>query len=134
MAKNVKLYKKGIKTKLTTNFVSTEFDCNCKYPDCQWTKIDLTHVEKLQELRKKLKSPIKITSGYRCEEYNKDVGGASKSRHKEGDASDLQVRTKTPDQVANAAEKLVFDGIGRYNTFTHLDSRGWNSRWDFRKK
>lgn len=130
----VRQYKKGTRTQLTDNFWSTEFDCQCNYSDCEWTYIDLDHVKKLQELRKELGESLEVTSGYRCAKHNKDVGGASRSRHKEGDASDLKAKTKSPEDVANVAEDLDFDGIGRYNTFTHLDSRGSKARWDFRKK
>ena len=35
--------------------------------------------------------------------------------------------------VADIAEKL-FDGVGRYDTFTHVDSRGLRARWDMRTK
>ncbi len=131
MAK-MRQYKKGLATKITSNFYSTEFDCSCNYSDCQWTYIDVEHVEKLQELRENIGKPLKVTSGYRCEKHNKDVGGASRSRHKVGDASDIKC-TENPESVAKIAESLNFDGIGRYNTFTHLDSRGYKARWNFRK-
>lgn len=35
----------------------------------------------------------------------------------------------TSAQVAAASEKIGFDGIGSYNTFTHLDTRGSKARW-----
>lgn len=128
----LKQYKKGVKTKLTDNFYSTEFDCRCKDPNCIWTYIDLDHVEKLQKKRNKWKKSITINSGYRCEKHNKEVGGASKSRHKIGDASDIVVEGMSPNEVANDCED--FDGLGKYDTFTHVDSRGSKARWDFRKK
>lgn len=133
MAK-LRQYKKGLNTKLTDNFSSSEFDCKCKYSDCKWTIIDLDHIEKLQELRDKIKAPIKVNSGYRCEKHNKDVGGVAKSRHKEGDASDIVSKNLSPDKLAEECEKLGFSGIGRYDTFTHVDSRGYKARWNFKKK
>lgn len=130
---SVKIYKKGVKTKITKNFYSTEFDCGCNDPECKWTKINIEHIKKLQEKRDQWGKPIKITSGYRCEKYNKAVGGASKSRHKEGDATDIIVQDMTPEEVANDSED--FKGLGRYSTFTHVDSRPTENkaRWDFRK-
>lgn len=132
-----KKYKKGSDIKLSKNFRLSEFDCKCQYSDCQWTIIDTDHIKKLQYKRGKWKKPIKITSGYRCPKHNKDVGGATRSRHAMGDATDIKVLNMTPDEVANDCEN--FSGLGRYNTFTHLDSRpqpnkGKKSRWDFRKK
>jgi len=42
----------------------------------------------------------------------------------------------TPDEVATLIERLMAEevlnsgGVGRYNTFTHIDLRGRNARWD----
>ena len=131
---NIKRYKKGVRTRITKNFWSTEFDSKGGYEDEKWTLIDVDHVEKLQELRDKLGVSCKITSGFRGPTHNRAVGGASRSRHLMGDATDVQFKGISPDDVADAAEELGFDGIGRYNTFTHLDSRGHKARWDFRRK
>lgn len=133
MSGKMRQYKKGVRTKLTPNFYSTEFDCRCKDPECQWTIIDLEHVEKLQEKRNKWRKSIKITSGYRCPKYNKLIGGATNSQHPKGTATDIQVSGMTPDKVADDCED--FKGLGRYNSFTHTDSRSWDkpARWDFRK-
>jgi uncharacterized protein YcbK (DUF882 family) len=128
----IRIYKKGVKVQITKNFASTEFDCSCKYPECQSTILDVAHIELLQKKREEWNKPVKITSAYRCQRHNKDVGGASQSRHILSDATDIQVVGMTPDQVADSCES--FDGLGRYNTFTHIDSRGSKSRWDFRKK
>lgn len=127
-------FKKGGDVKLSKNFNSNEFDCQCGYKTCTSTLIDLDHVAKLQKLRNKLKKSIKITSAYRCEQHNNDVGGAKHSQHKLGTATDIQVTSISPDGVANWAEKFSFDGIGRYDTFTHIDSRGFNATWDNRSK
>lgn len=128
----VKIFKKGVRTRLSNNFWSTEWDCSCEDPECKWTKIDMQHVKRLQEKREKWKRPIKIKSGYRCEKYNKAVGGASKSQHKEGTATDIEVKGMTPDEVANDCSN--FQGLGRYSSFTHVDSRNTErpARWDFR--
>lgn len=132
----LKQYKKGVKTQITKNFASTEFDCNCKRPDCKVTNIETDHVEALQKMRDKWGKSVKITSGFRCAAHNAAEGGATNSRHKVSDATDIQVQGMTPDQVADDCEH--FSGLGRYNTFTHIDSRPIGSkgkaRWDFRRK
>lgn len=130
---NIKQFKKGTNTKLTNNFSSTEFDCNCKRPECQWTLIDMNHINRLQEKRDKLGKSIHINCGYRCAAHNAEVGGASQSQHMDGTATDIVVGGMTPDEVAKEMED-AFDGIGQYTTFTHVDSRGSKARWDFRKK
>lgn len=51
------------------------------------------HLEELMEfldgLRSAWGSPIKVTSGYRCPQLNKKVGGASTSAHLVGYAADI---------------------------------------------
>ena len=48
-------------------------------------------VEKiLDPLREKFGKPIIVTSGYRCKELNKAVGGAAKSQHMSGEAADIR--------------------------------------------
>jgi hypothetical protein len=44
----------------------------------------------LQPLREYIGKPIKINSGYRCEELNKKIGGSKTSSHKKGEASDIE--------------------------------------------
>ena len=46
----------------------------------------------LEPARVAFGQPIYITSGYRCAELNKAVGGKPTSQHLRGEASDLQVR------------------------------------------
>ena len=45
---------------------------------------------KLNEIRDGYGKPIYITSGYRCNELNKIVGGVENSKHKKGLAVDLK--------------------------------------------
>lgn len=127
---NVKTFKRGDKTKLTANFSVQEFECSCG--KCLETLINLDHVAKLQKLREDLNASIKINSAYRCPEHNAAVGGEKNSMHMKGHATDIVVQGMTPNEVADACEH--FDGLGRYDTFTHIDSRGYKARWDFRKK
>ncbi len=56
------------------------------------------HVERLKALCENVLEPlrrrfgvIRITSGYRCEELNKKVGGAAGSQHLRGEAADINV-------------------------------------------
>jgi len=130
MAK-LRKYKRGEDVQLSPNFHLSEFECHCG--KCDHTIISLDHVDNLQRKRKELKKTINITSAFRCEAYNKKIGGATHSQHKLGMATDIQVKGMTPDEVADACED--FSGLGRYNSFTHLDSReNGKARWDLRKK
>ena len=134
---NIKQFKKGFRTPITRNFASTEWDCNCKRESCTVTLIDVDHVAAVQSIRDSLGKSVKINSGFRCVEHNKAEGGATNSRHLVSDATDIVIDGMTPDEVAEYCDGLGFHGLGRYDTFTHIDSRPLGNkgkaRWDFRK-
>ena len=48
-------------------------------------------MEVLQPLRDFLGKPVVISSGYRCAELNKAVGGVRNSQHMKGEAADIHV-------------------------------------------
>lgn len=75
---------------------------------------------------------ITIVSGYRTPEYNKKVGGASKSQHMYAKAADIRVDGLTPSEVHKICDKIVGSrgGVGKYKTFTHVDVRGHKARWN----
>lgn len=45
----------------------------------------------LEPLRSLVGLPVKVTSGYRCAELNKAIGGSPKSEHIQGFAADIKV-------------------------------------------
>lgn len=124
-------YVKGGMAPITLNFNSGEFDCKCGYPECFVTYIDLDLVYKLQEKRNAWQKSIHILSGFRCSRHNYEVNGKDGSYHLMGKAADIRVEDTHPDSVADQCED--FNGLGRYDTFTHVDVRGNKSRWDLRK-
>lgn len=106
----------------TKNFSINEFRCKGS-GTLPATGIDNQLILKLEQLRYDLGGKaVIVTSGYRSTSHNRRVGGASKSQHLYGKAADIKVRGVTPASVYNAADKL-FNGVGRYNTFTHVDTR-----------
>ena len=60
-------------------------------------------LEVLQPLRDHLGKPVVVSSGYRCKDLNKKVGGAENSQHLKGEAADIKV---------SGREKLI--GVMRY--------------------
>ena len=91
---------------------------------------------------------IIINSCARSVSYNRKIGGATQSFHsvrfdgKGTSAMDIQILVKRldgklvklkPSFVGDLAEKYVAEyrngGIGRYAVFTHVDHRGYRSRW-----
>ena len=84
---------------------------------------------KLEQLRYNLGGKaVVINSGYRTPAHNKKVGGASGSQHLYGKAADIVVKGVKPSTVYDAADKL-FNGVGKYNTFTHVDTRSYKARF-----
>ncbi|MDF1710668.1 MAG: D-Ala-D-Ala carboxypeptidase family metallohydrolase [Akkermansiaceae bacterium] len=75
-----------------------------------------------------------VTSAYRSPAYNRRCPGAkSRSWHMQNFALDLKFNA-SPSTVARAARvvrsKGFFKGgIGRYSSFTHIDTRGQNVDW-----
>ena len=128
---------------LTKNFNKREFDCKCgcEMPSSVFYEIEELANE-LQVIREHFNAPIQINSAYRCPSHNKAIGGVSNSQHVLGKASDIVIKGYTPDEVADKLEAMLKDeclfpfhlgGIGRYNTFTHIDIRANKARWDNRK-
>src|SRR4051812_30308590 len=118
-------------TQLTTNFNLEEYACHDGTPvPFNLRPNVLLNAKNLQKLRDFLGEPIHILSGYRTPEYNASVGGAKKSQHLIGKASDITVKSKTPKQLHAIIEKLIADGVmkqgglGLYKGFVHYDVRG----------
>lgn len=123
-------YTKGLSTKLTTNFVTKEFDCN-GYGCCSQTLHDPKLSEYLQKIRTHFGKELIITSGYRCPTYNArpDVGGSNDSFHTKGMAADFYIEGVAPIEIAKYAESIGVLGIGLYSNFVHIDTRTTKYFW-----
>ena len=126
--------------KLTCNFSMSEFECNCGCKMLEDVKPNIIELaDNLQVLRDFLNMPIKITNAFRCESKNKSFNGVKNSQHLFGKAADLQVFQLSPNEVADAVSELMeknlfkMGGLGRYNSFTHVDIRGTKARWGLKK-
>ncbi len=62
---------------ITKNFKRYELECPCCH-----VLPDMTIIRKLQLLRSQCNFPLRITSAYRCNKYNTEVGGSKYSAHK----------------------------------------------------
>ncbi len=129
----IKTYTKGTATQLSKNFKSTEFDCHGKNC-CLTTLVDEDLINILQDIRDHFGKPVNVSSAYRCETHNANVGGATGSRHKKGQAADIYINGIAPTEIAKYAESKGVLGIGLYETdkdghFVHIDTRTKKSFW-----
>lgn len=106
---------------ISPHFNLSEFACPC----CRRIMLHPLLLEKLEKLRKIIEKPVYITSGYRCFEYNRKVGGVANSYHCIGLAADIKVKDINLIELLGYAEEIDFAGIGLYEkkNFLHLDVR-----------
>lgn len=86
----------------------------------------------LDPLRRLYGKPIVITSGYRCNELNKRVGGVANSWHTQGNAADIHVSS-----MAEASK--IFSNLQKIPSvdtalFEHSSSGQWlHVQWNMNK-
>lgn len=103
-------------------------------PKNQWKQMGAT-LKLVDKMVVKMDAPLReITSAYRSPRYNRAVGGKSRSYHMQNIALDLKFRGVSASHVCYVAKQLrsqgVFKGgVGRYPSFTHIDTRGSNVSW-----
>lgn len=104
--------------RLSPHFKLKEFQCNC----CGTVKIHPMLLEALERLRELWGNPIVITSGYRCEKHNTEVGGAKESRHMKGFAADVVCIASKQARFGKLAREAGFDQVIPYGVrnFVHL--------------
>lgn len=124
---------------LTDNFKLEEFQCKC---GCEMPRNVMENIFRLSDqlqILRDIYGSIHINSAYRCENHNRSIGSNSTSQHILGKAADITSEL-TPNELAYVIEEdiennvVMFGGLGRYNTFTHVDIRDNKARWDNTKK
>lgn len=100
-------------------------------PDVDLARIEVGVLERYEQLQGVFGRQLPVISGFRDETRNKEVGGASKSQHIEGQALDINVAGMPKEErvrFIEMASALGFTGIGVYNNTIHLDAgsrRAW---------
>ena len=102
-------------------------------PKSKWKNLPET-LFLVDAVRRYYGKPVTITSAYRCPAYNKLCGGATQSWHMQGYAIDFVIKGVRPSFVRNLLLKWrqageFKGGLGRYSSFTHIDTRGYNATW-----
>jgi uncharacterized protein YcbK (DUF882 family) len=111
---------------LSPHFSRHEFRCPC---GCGVDTVDADLLYLCEVVRKIEGKPVTVTSGHRCQDHNRAVGGGENSMHLWGRAADLAV--SSPQRVYNELCRLFPDtyGFGLYRTHVHVDSRATKARW-----
>jgi uncharacterized protein YcbK (DUF882 family) len=111
-------------------FDRSEFACHC---GCGFDTVDADTLYALELIREHFDAPMTINSGCRCPSHNDAIGGSTGSYHMQARAADIVVEGVSPDEVADFAEQGPLKdrgGVGRYDTFTHCDTRtNGPARW-----
>lgn len=100
-------------------FKMSEFKCPC----CGRADMDERFLRLLDEARATSPVPFRITSGFRCEEYNKKIGGVDGSAHTHGLAVDIHSPTSNYRYYIHRALNTIyeFNRFGLAGTFIHVD-------------
>lgn len=112
------------------NFSPEEFACQ----HCGKQGISLDLVSKLQQLRTRVDMPLKISSGYRCNDHPIEKKKKVKGTHNKGLAADILCSGADAHKILCAATELNFSGIGvnmkgdHKQRFIHLDISKANNR------
>jgi len=122
---------------LSDHFSRWEFRCKCG--NCNLDTVDVELLRILEAIRAHFDRPIEVTSGFRCLAHNRAVGGAAPdsadnnmggSQHLYGRAADIKINGIDPALVYELADQMGIGGAGKYDTFTHVDSRtNGPARW-----
>lgn len=81
--------------------------------------------KQLEGLAKTFGRPLQINSAFRPLQYNREIGGAKKSKHTEGIAFDIRWPVGTFSERIEFIQMACdagFTGIGVYNGFIHCDT------------
>ena len=120
---------------VSPHFRESEFTCNhCNTMEGHEVPQELLAM--LEDVREHFGGgPVTINSGYRCKTHNDNLGSSDGSWHRyhtagEG-AADIVISGVAPSTVYQYLVQRYPDrcGIGRYDSFTHLDNDADRRRW-----
>ena len=114
---------------LTNTSYSSLLDANRKYGEKLKDNLNLLGIL-LQDIRDIIGKPMTISSGVRCPELNKKVGGTADSRHQKGLAADIQVKGMSAMEVFDAIrkaklpllQKAIIEGV-KGKEWVHIQAR-----------
>jgi len=104
------------------HFKPNEFSCNC---GCGggFSDMDPAFLSMLDDAREHAQVPFSLTSAYRCEKHNRNVGGVPDSAHTTGHAVDILARGGFEKwRTVRGLMQAGFNRIGIAGTFIHADN------------
>ena len=102
------------------NFSADEFDCK----HCGMNNMEALFLWKLQQARTEARTRFDITSGYRCEKHEEEIGKKSKGEHVYGQAADILVTSShIRFKILKAAFDAGFMRIGIGPNYIHLGNK-----------
>lgn len=129
--------------RISEHFSVSEFDCHdgTPYPS-EWVDSRLKLLADTLEiiLAAAGGANLNIMSAYRTPTYNRSIGSMDGSQHIQGRAADIKHPTMSPDSLHKLILSLYqagklpsLGGLGKYNTFLHVDVRpngGHLAQWN----
>ncbi len=110
------------------NFQPKELVCKC---GCDEGWFDSQAFDALQWLRDNFGRPLKVNSAHRCVDYNRRIGGASRSEHLKiaFDISLDGITKRELKQLDGWLKHVGFLSKGLYDRFIHVDMRQDKRYW-----
>jgi len=122
-----------VSTHVSPHFSWLEAACHSGAPVPPELREHAAHlaIDVLEPIRARWDGPIVVVSWYRTPWHNKQVGGATHSRHLLADGADIApvTRTRVPElrslieQMLVAGELPGLGGLGVYPAWVHVDAR-----------
>ena len=117
------------------HFKSSEFSCKCGKCHGRYG-INFDLVLRLDALRQLYEGPIRINSGYRCDDHPKTLDNPTSSHNVGGNAVDISVKTSA---ARFKLLKIIFNNhlfrrIGIGKEYLHLDidpEKSLDIKWDY---
>ena len=95
---------------ITANFSVNEMTCKC---GCGRHEMDGEFMRMLQTLRDEMQGPLKVSSGFRCEEHNEMVSTPGRTGpHTKARATDDIISGERAMVLFEKARQIGFSGIG----------------------
>ena len=110
-------------TKLCLHLHHFEFRCKCLSDNCHYTLVSKKLIDSWYAMREESPGSIIITSGFRCQEHNKNIGSQPHSRHTTGCAIDIMPGVGVSMEVLIDLANRNFPYVLPYKDFIHCDVR-----------